>query len=128
MKDAFLITDSNFELSDFKLYTENLFEFEEVDEFEIEYYIPNKQESYFSISKDNSMFNLVEPEMQKIIMPEFDMFNFFACLFYDFQYLRNIVNRFPSNRKILIYNDHGRVMGREEFLKFNSYEEFVKGF
>ncbi len=128
MRDAFLITDSTFEISDFRLYTMEVFEFEEVDEFEIEYNIPYEHESYFSISKDNSMFDLMEPDEQKIIISEFDKFNVFACLFYNFHYLQKLVASFPSSRKILIDNDHGRIMKRDEFLKLNSHEEFVKEF
>jgi len=48
MKDAIIITDSTFELSDFKAYAKSLFEFKEANESGIEYYIPNEQESYFS--------------------------------------------------------------------------------
>ncbi|GEP93585.1 hypothetical protein SAMN05660909_05496 [Chitinophaga terrae (ex Kim and Jung 2007)] len=126
MKDAILITDSTVELLDFKRYARGLFEFEEANEFEIEYYIPYEQESYFSISKDNSMFDLIEPDGQKIIVSEFDKFNVFACLFYEFGYVQSLIVSIPSDRKIIVDNDHGAFIRREDFLKLNSYEEFVK--
>ncbi|WP_343694019.1 hypothetical protein [Chitinophaga sp.] len=128
MKDAIFITDSTFELSDFKLYAIGLFKFEDANESEIEYYIPNEQKSYFSISKDNSMFNLMEPNEQKKIVSEFDTFNVFACLFYNFSYLQSLAASIPSDRKIIIDNDHGTIMQTAEFLKLNSYKEFVRGF
>lgn len=128
MKDAIFITDSTFELSDFKLYAKGLFKFEDANESEIEYYIPNEQKSYFSISKDNSMFHLMEPNEQKKIASEFDTFNVFACLFYNFSYLQSLVASIPSDRKIIIDNDHGTIMQTAEFLKLTSYKEFVSGF
>ncbi|OMP74509.1 hypothetical protein [[Flexibacter] sp. ATCC 35208] len=128
MKDAIIITDSTFELSDFKAYAKNLFEFKEANESEIEYYIPNEQESYFSISKDNNMFDLMEPYGQEIIASEFDTFNIFACLFYDFRYVQSLVASIPSDRKIFIDNDHGTFMRKDDFLRLNSYEAFIKGF
>ncbi|OMP75968.1 hypothetical protein [[Flexibacter] sp. ATCC 35208] len=128
MKDAIIITDSTFELSDFKAYAKRLFEFKEANESKIEYYIPYEQESYFSISKDNSMFDLMEPYEKKIIASEFETFNIFASLFYDFRYVQSLVASIPSERKIFIDNDHGTIMRKEDFLSLNSYEEFIKGF
>lgn len=128
MKKAILITDSTFELSDFELYAKDLFEVEYANESEIECYIPYKLESYFSISKDNSMFDLMEPYGQRKIMSEFDTFNVFACLFYNFSYIRSLVASILSDRKIVIDNDHGTFMYREDFLKLNSYEDFVREF
>lgn len=127
MKNAIFITDSMFELSDFKLYSKDLFEFENANESEIEYYIPHEQESYLSISKDNSMFHLMEPYGQNKIVSEFVTFNVFSCLFYDFSYIQKLVASIPSERKVIIDNDHGTIMQREEFLRLNSYEGFVKG-
>jgi hypothetical protein len=128
MKNAILITDSTFELSDFKLYAKDLFEVEDANESEIECYIPYKLESYFSILKDNSMFDLMEPHGQRKIMSEFDTFNVFACLFYNFPYIRSLVASIPSDKKIVIYNNHGTFMQSEDLLKLNSYEDFVRGF
>lgn len=126
MKDAILITDSMFELSDFKLYTQSLFNFNEASESEIEYFAPNEYNSYLSISKDNSIFKLIEPCIQQIIQSEFDVFSIFVCLFYDFSYVQRLAASIPPNRKILIDNDHGTIMNRTDFLKLESYRDFVK--
>ncbi|WP_143709171.1 hypothetical protein [[Flexibacter] sp. ATCC 35208] len=128
MKDAIIITDSTFELSEFKVYAKSLFEFKEANESEVEYYIPYEQESYFSISKNNTIFNLMENNEQDLIISEFITFNIFACLFYEFSYLKSIVAAIPPERKIIIDNDHGTLMRKEEFLNLNSYEEFTRGF
>src|SRR5687767_2380289 len=110
MKNTTLITDSTFELSDFKLYAKDLFEVEDTNESEIECYIPYELESYFSISKDNSMFDLIEPYGQTKIMSEFDTSNVFACLFYNFSYIRSLLASIPSDSKIVIDNGHGTFM------------------
>lgn len=125
MLDAIIITESTFELSDFKLYTLESFKFENENEFKIEYYIPHKQETYFSISNDNSIFDLMESNEQSIVTSEFEKFNIYYCLFYNFHYLQVLIASIPPDRKIIIDNDHGRLMRRDEFLKFNSYEEFA---
>lgn len=126
MRDAFLIIDSIFELSDFKLYTKDLLKFEEISEWEIVHEDLNKDRSYFSISKDNSIFDLMEPFEKEKVTSEFSMFTIFACSFFELDYLRILVSSIPPNTKFLIDNDHGRIMERGEFLKLNSYEEFVK--
>lgn len=128
MKDAIIITDSKFELSNFKEYAKSLFKFNDANEFEIEYYIPYEQESYFSISKDNTILNLMENNEKDFITSEFITCNIFACLFYEFNYLKSIVAAIPPERKIIIDNDHGTLMRKEEFLNLNSYEEFTRGF
>lgn len=74
------------------------------------------------------MFDLMEPYEQKEILSELDTFNVFACLFYNFLYVQDLVASIPSDRKIIIDNDHGTFMKREDFLKLNSYEEFAKDF
>lgn len=126
MKEAILITDSTFDLSDFKLYATDSFKFKVAKEFEIVHYIPHEVETYFSIMKDNNIFNLMEPNEQEIVLSEFEKFNFYYCLFYNFHYLQVLIGSIPPDRKIIIDNDHGRLMKREEFLKLNSYEEFAK--
>ncbi|HVI47122.1 MAG TPA: hypothetical protein VM802_19755 [Chitinophaga sp.] len=126
MNDAFLITDSTFELSDFKLYTEGVIKFDVVNEFEMEYNIPYQNKTYFSVSKDNSIFDMMDPSEQERVVSEFNEFNIFTCLFYDFHYLQTLVASIPPDRKIVIDNDHGKLLKREEFLKLNSYEEFAK--
>lgn len=126
MKEAILITDSTFDLSDFKLYAKDSFKFEGTKELEIVHYIPHQLESYFSIVKDNNIFNLMEPNEQEIVLSEFKEFNFYYCLFYNFHYLQILISSIPPDRKIIIDNDHGRLMKRGEFLGLNSYEEFVR--
>lgn len=126
MKDAIIVTQSTFELLDFKLYGKNLFEFVDARESEIKYYKPNVQESYISITKDNSMFDLMESYGREKIESEFETFNIFLCLFYNFSYIQSLVASIPLDKKIIFDNDHGILMNREEFLKLNSYEEFVK--
>ena len=128
MKDAIPITESAVGLSDFKLYTKGALEFEENGESEIVHQILTKDNSYFSISKDNSIFDLMEPDEQAIVMSEFDEFNIFPCLFYDINYLNILISSVPSDRKIIIDNDHGTFMTREHFLNLNSYEEFIRRF
>ncbi|MCW3463670.1 hypothetical protein [Chitinophaga nivalis] len=126
MNDAFLITDSTFKLSDFKRYTEGAIKFDDLNEFEIEYNIPEQHKTYFSVSKDNSIFDMMDPFEQEKVISEFSEFNIFTCLFYDFRYLQTLVASIPPDRKVIIDNDHGKLLKREDFLKFNSYEEFAK--
>jgi hypothetical protein len=126
MQEAILIMDSSFGLSDFKLYTTDSFKFEDAKEFEIEHNVPHQFDTYFSILKDNSIFDLMEPNEQSIVSSEFEMFNIYYCLFYDFHYLKILIASIPPDKKIIIDNDHGRLMRRDEFLKFNSYEEFAR--
>lgn len=128
MKDAFIITESAFDLSDFKEHARSLFDFKKVSESLIEYYIPFVPESYFSISKDNSLIDLMEIDEQDIIRTEFGEFNIYICRFYEFHNLKSLVSSIPSNNKIIIDNDHKVFMQRGFFLNLNSYEEFTKGF
>ncbi|MBC9914073.1 hypothetical protein [Chitinophaga varians] len=125
MKDAILITGSTFKLSDLLVYAKNAIKFEEVNEAEIECNIPYQVGTYFSISKNNSTIDLMEPGEIEYLQSEFGVFNFFHCLFYDFHYLQVLLASIPPDIKVIIDNDHGRLLKKEEVLKFNSYEEFA---
>jgi hypothetical protein len=126
MRDAILIAYSTVELSNLKFYAEGVLQFDEISETEIVHQIIGDGDSYISVSKNNELFELLELEAQRKTKSEFGEFNIFSCLFFDFFNFKKLIASIPIDRNIIVDNDHGRLIKREELLKMNSYEEFVE--
>ncbi|MBO9732534.1 MAG: hypothetical protein J7623_28080 [Chitinophaga sp.] len=124
MRSAFIITDAEFSLSDFKLYTEGILDFEYVNNKELSFHLKDVERGYFFLSLDNNIFNLMEKKEQEIVTSHFAAFNIFSCTFHYFDILSTLVNAIPADRKVIIDNDNMTFRERAEFLAIRSYEEF----
>jgi len=123
---AFLITDGTFELSDFKLMSKDLFLFDDYSETEIEYQSGDNERTYFYIARDNMIFDLMDVVEQNLIRLSYETFNIFSCRFFDFTLLKKIVSIVPTEIKLMIDNDYGSILSRDEFLRVHGYNQFLK--
>lgn len=124
MKYAMLITDPTFELLDFRSYAKGQLDLVRRSEKEISQNVPYQADPYISIYRDTEIFDMMEPEHQEAILSEFESYNIYGCMFFNFNHLRVLIASIPLDRKITINNDHGTFMNRETFLKFDSWEDF----
>lgn len=126
MRSAFIITDSEFTLLDFKQCTKEILEFKYVSNEELSYHIKDVDRGYFYIVLNNNIFDLMEVQEQEIVASHFTTFSIYACSFHYFDILRTVVSAIPHDREIIVDNDHGTLMEREKFLTIMTYEEFIE--
>ncbi|HEY9259908.1 hypothetical protein, partial [Chitinophaga sp.] len=126
MRSAFIITDSEFTLSDLKQCAKGMLDFEYSNNTELSFHLKDVERGYFYISLDNSIFDLMEKYQQEVVTSHFAAFNIYGCTFHYFDILRTLINAIPSDKKIIVDNDHGALIEREKFLTIVTYEEFIE--
>ena len=119
MDNVLIITDRNVRLIDLQEWYQDILSFEYESDHVIHYSTPKK---FLSIIDDINMNEFDEAEMYEI-KKLIENPRAFLVDTNDLSLLKKFVNEFPEHKSLIIDNDHGRFLSRNELMKCTSSSE-----
>ena len=119
MDNVLIITDRNVRLIDLQEWYQDILSFEYESDHVIHYSMPKK---FLSIIDDINMNEFDEAEMYEI-KKLIENPRAFLVDTNDLSLLKEFVNEFPEHKSLIIDNDHGRFLSRNELMKCTSFSE-----
>ena len=121
MDNSIIIIDSKISLSEFKRWSDNTVQMEWEGNYVLHH---GDKNDFITLIKDKNLINEYDGKELTEVKAHILYPTFYTIDTNCFQLLKKLVGIIPTHESVLIDNNHGKIMSREELLKCESFSDF----